>query len=792
MMALSSSTTEPAPLVRSARAVLIIWTVILVCSLLLYDALLVSSLRKELWTNAHASARVAVNSLRNRIALGVRFGKKLETYQGLNRLLDDRHAATGIPLAVFDARGKMLHTRGAIPPVTAADSFTDDGDGIRLHEDETGATLLAPVFQRNGSVAGQIGARVLRAPVDRELYSLLLDQLWGQAGIALAGMLVLFGLLRRIEIGTIRPPCRISPEHRERFTRAACFCVFLLVMLADGCLVLHSVGARHTRALEADAERAGALLSGDLKRLLLVGVSLDRTDRVDAYLASVATAHGNAIVLDILTPAGERFAGSAAPDIERLPGGRSFPLLDEAAMPHGSGWILRVSIARGPWMDRLIAAGMDILTLVIIALIFMVELFLLIARGMEARAGGLTHSRRSGLFRPLMFVFVLAMDMSVSFIPLRVAELAPSEWFTRELLSGLPISAEMGMTGLSVLLAGAWMKRRGLRPPLLTGILCMALGYAGSMLAQTPGQFIAARAGVGLGYGLSLLTAQAHTVKDGKLADMFAGVYAGSLCGSALGAMLAERMGYAPVFLISACILAGLAAAPLILLQRGREEAETTPPDAARPHFVQSLPQISRLLGDRRFLSFVLLALVPSAMLCVGFLNYFLPVYLKAAGVAQSNIGRVYMLNCLIVIYSGPPLAALVMKSTRKALMVFWAGALSALSLLSFTLLPSLPASVVGSVLLGLATGLSIPAYSEYLLQLDIARAVGVDQTMSLFDALQRVGQVLGPLCVGAGLAAMSVDSAALWGGFGFAVISLLFLPLAGYRTVREEEQEEQ
>lgn len=789
MMPLSSSTTGPAPLVRSARAILLIWIVILACSLILYDALLVSSLRKELWINAQASTRVAVNSLHNKIALGVRFGKKLGTYQGLSKLLDDMHGATGIPLAVLDAHGKILHARGEIPPLTAVDGFTDGGDGIRLQEDKTGATLLAPVLQRNGSVAGYIGARVLRAPVDRELYSLLLDQVKGQGLIALAGILVLLGLLRVIKTGKIgRLPCRISPERRERFTRAACFCVFLLVMLADGCLVLHSVGTRHTRALEADAERAGALLSGDLKRLLLVGVSLDRTDRVDAYLESVAAAHGNAIVLDILTPTGERFAGSAAPDIERLPGGRSFPLLDEAATPHGSSWNLRVSIARGPWMDRLFVAGMDILTLVIIALIFMVELFLLIARGMEARADGLTHARRSGLFRPLMFVFVLAMDMSVSFIPLRVAELVSSDQLTRELLSGLPISAEMGMTGLSVLIAGAWMKRRGPRPPLLTGILCMALGYVGSMLAQTPWQFIAARAGVGLGYGLSLLTAQAHTVKDGKLADMFAGVYAGSLCGSALGAMLAERMGYAPVFLVSACILACLAVAPLALLQRGREEAETAVP-AVRPNFVQSLPQIRRLLGDRRFLSFVLLALVPSAMLCVGFLNYFLPVYLKSAGVAQSNIGRVYMLNCLIVIYSGPPLTALVMKSAHKAHMVFWAGVLSALSLLSFALLPSLPASVLGSVLLGLATGLNIPAYSEYLLQLDIARAVGVDQTMSLFDALQRVGQVLGPLCVGAGLAAMSVDSAALWGGLGFGVISLLFLPLAGRRTVRTEEQ---
>lgn len=95
-----------------------------------------------------------------------------------------------------------------------------------------------------------------------------------------------------------------------------------------------------------------------------------------------------------------------------------------------------------------------------------------------------------------------------------------------------------------------------------------------------------------------------------------------------------------------------------------------------------------------------------------------------------------------------------------------------------FCVLPPLPASVAGSILLGLATGLNIPAQSEFLLELDIARAIGVDQAMSLLDALQRVGQVIGPVCVGAVMAIMSVDDAARWAGLALTGISLLFLLL--------------
>ncbi len=792
------------------RATLIGWLAILTCSLILYDALLVSSLHKELWNSATASARVAVGSLKNKVALGVRFGKKLEKYQGLEIIVKKLGRATGIPLAVLGADGKLLHSHGDVLvtaiPINPSEKrhAMKGGDNIRLHEDREGASVLAPVLRRDGGVAGYIAARVIRAPLEEETARLFLRQVKGQGLIALGGLLLLGGLFH-----IRRKDDEENPRREERFIRIACFCVFLLVMLGNGALALHAISARSAQGLDADAERTGALLTDDLNRLLLVGVSLDRADRADAYLAGIAAAHGGDLVLDIINSEGTRFAGSAPPDVELLPGGHSFALLDRASSLHqaaDSGWTLRVSIARSPWMERMIAAALDILTLVIIALIFMVELFLLISRGTEARSSGLTHARCSDLFRPLMFAFILAMDMSVSFIPLRMAELTPSGVFSRDLVLGLPISAEMGMTGISVLIAGAWMKRHGPRPPLLTGIACMTIGYLGSMLAATPWQFIAARAVVGLGYGLSLLAAQAHTVKDGKLADMFAGVYAGSLCGSALGAMLAERLGYPPVFALSACVLACLVPLAWLLLKRDTNNrgarrpqedstAETTASVFAScfaPGIAAGFARFRRLLADRRLVAFSLLGVLPSAMLCVGFLNYFLPVYLKGADVAQSNIGRVYMLNCLIVIYSGPPLSALVMKSTRKARMVFWAGLLSALSLLGFILLPPLPASVLGSVLIGLATGLNIPAYSEYLLQLDLAHAIGVDQAMSLLDALQRIGQVLGPICVGGALAVMSVDSAALWAGGGLAAISLLFLvlvaPVEKTRETRENK----
>ena len=773
------------------------WLAVLACSLLVYDALLFSSLNREIWDGVQASARVAADNLRMNVATGLRFGKKLESYRGLDRLLTHAGDAAGMPLAALDAQGNVLLSHGAFPSSAFhAGGILEEKGGVTLREDKGGRTLVVPVNGRDGKIAGYIGTRIDRAPLDADLHAMFRGQLAAQGAIALGGALLLARLLTLLGRGTHEGDAR---ERLARAARMSGIAVFLLVMLANGTLALHAVSSRSTEGLEHDAERTGVLLTEALNRLLLVGVSFERMDSVDTYLSGIAAAHKGTIALEILDPRGTRVAGSAPEGTALLPETRNFPLLSGMGQRSQhqpeegiSGWSLRVSIVRAPWLDRLRATALDMLTIVAVSLIFMVELYLLLTRGAELfhakkRASAVQASPspgRSALLRPLAFFMLFAMDMSISFIPLRMAELVPPESLSRDMLLGLPISAEMGMAGLSVLFAGAWIQHSGARPPLMTGLALVGVGYLGSMLAVSPWHFVVARALVGTGYGLALLTAQACTVKDGMLADMFAGVYAGSLCGSAMGAMLAERFGYAPVFLLSAILLLCLVPLPRLLLP-GKSEGRTEEKKSSRITF----RQLRRLFGDRRFLAFVLLSLVPSAMLCVGFLNYFLPVYLKSAGTAQSDIGRIYMLNCLLVIYSGPPLSRLVMQSRSKAGMVCAAGIISALSLLGLAVLPPLPATLLGAVLVGLATGLNIPAQSEYLLRLDIARAIGVDQTMGLLDALQRVGQVLGPLCAGAVLLAMNVDEAARLIGAGFLLISFAFLILArSGRPARAEE----
>lgn len=800
------------------RGVLLIgWTLILVLCLIFYDALLISSLQREIRQSVLGTASMAASNLGARISTGVRMGKKLTSFQGLERLTHD--AAVSFPehagIAVLTADGRAVHALGEVPD-PFSDAVTGDG-GLLIRETEKTIDVAAPIPDRKSSIAGYGVVRVPRDNLGQSLRPLIAGQVKGQLAASAAALLILIILLRVV------PLVDANGGIRKKRLYAVCLGCFALVMAANAGLAVHTCATHYADTARANARRVGTLVEQDINRLLLVGVSLGQMDNMEEYLRKVSGTIGHAVVLEIRDRNGTRAAGSHPRGTEVEPslsqslplhdpvGGISFSRLSpadspdrrEAAGNSSGGWSVGIEVSREAYAGALLATTLDVLTLVVVALIFLVEMFLLFFQYMDARRLGLTrrtlsHEQRSGLLRPLMFFFVLAMDMSISFIPLRMSELATgASPLSRDLLMGLPVSVEMGMTGLSVLLAGAWMKRQGIVPPMTAGMALMAMGYTGSMLSMTPLAFILARGVVGLGYGQCILAAQAYSVKDGKLSDMFAGVYAGSLCGSSLGAMLAERMGYSPVFMISALLFACLVALPALLFSErpasraaGHEQKTIRPEEesgqTAPPRL--TMAQLRSLLGNGEFLGLVFLSLMPGALLSISFLNYFLPVFLHSVDVSQSNIGRVFMLYCLILIYGGPWVGTLVHRTRRKALMIFWGGLTGALAILCFTVLPPLAASLTGALFLGAATCFNVPAQSGYLLQLDIAGAIGIDQTMGLLNALERLGQVVGPLCTGVFIAALGVADAALWAGFGYLAISLAFLLLARRGTSREAQ----
>lgn len=725
----------------------------LVVCFALYDVLLYSNLRREARGQALSMASVSASVLNMKIAAGLRLGKDLSRFTGLYRLL--AQAVAGLPqgssITVLLPDGRPAAVFGGNAAMDGAEAAQD---GLRVS---------MPVLDRHGREAGRTFISLPKTGLEQAISPNVRSVILWQAVLAALAMI----LFLRFSSSAVLS-ARIRSLSRQ--VLLAVSLGVILLFLGISVFLSMQVYLEHYEAdSRASALRIGRILNEDLNKLLLVGVSLGSTRDLDQYLKKMsASASDDSIVLSVVDQSGRVIGSShelSTPLAEHL----SFSLpLDRGRTSLSSfhregGWSVAVSITHDAWKKGVIALALNVLTMLVIALMVMLEAFLLLFHFASPEKAALPETtgesapfRDSTILRALLFVFLLAKDLSISFIPLRMGELAPEGG---TLFMGLPVSAEIVAAACGIMLAGTWIRRSGLAPAMVCGTFLALTGNLISAFSPWPWLFIPARCLAGAGYGLVLLPAQAAAVKEGKLTFLFAGVYAGSLCGGALGAILADYLGYAPVFLVSALLMLPLL--PLFLFFGRTAQSAAREPQAARP----PRGALAALLLSPAFLALLCFSLIPASLMDIGLMNYFLPVFLHAAGAAQSDIGRVYMLYCLVLICLGPRIEKIIVARSAERAAVFLGMVACAAAAAAFIPLPPLAASLTGAFCLGLAVCCNIPGQSACLLRLKEARDLGVELSMSALNTVERAGQMIGPLCMGALFATAGVSTLILGGG---------------------------
>ena len=388
--------------------------------------------------------------------------------------------------------------------------------------------------------------------------------------------------------------------------------------------------------------------------------------------------------------------------------------------------------------------------------------------------------------RPAVFVFMFAADISMSFVPLHMERLyQPMFGLSPEVVFGLPVSVEFLFVGLALVASGAWLDKRGWREPFLAGIVSLAgAGMVHSCLASSPFGFITSRAVVGAGYGLALMAAQGYVVANTNernrtqgLAHLFAGLYGGSICGGTVGAILADRVGYPTVFMLGAAVLFGLTLVMLVFGSARSSAPESRAPE--RPWAEER--RLVHFLRDPSVLSTILFSSFPAAVVIVGFLNYFAPVYLNRLGASQTTIGQVLLLYGMCLVLFGPPISRLADRMRDKRYPVFVGSLVGAGGLLIFALVDGIGAAVVATVMLGVSSSFVLASQSAYVLQTEVARRLGPGKSLGVFRATSRVGQMLGPIIFGAMIATSGMEGAAVQFGVAYLVFALLFVAFAQF-----------
>lgn len=458
----------------------------------------------------------------------------------------------------------------------------------------------------------------------------------------------------------------------------------------------------------------------------------------------------------------------------------------------------RVSIyiggtAGNAFYEKLADAALDAMTMLVILTLFLMELLIFTLGLLERQAAGTgqTVSIHYGLMRPAAFLFLFGIDISMSFLPLHMGKLyEPVSGFSKDFIMGLPISVEFFFSGVCILLSGVWMDRRGWHEPFLSGLLLATVGVLYSWLAPDAVHLILARAMVGAGYGLALMASQGFVItytdlksKAHGLSQLFAGIYAGSICGGASGAMLADRFGYPPVFFLGAMLLLVVIGYTLLVMRNAMHRPQPGPV-ANQVHPRRDRGSLLRFFSNRIVLSLIFLSSFPSSVAVVGFINYFSPVYLDSIGTSQSNVGRILMIYGVSMIYVGPFISRFVDASSDKKRYVFVGCVLGSMTFLSFYVLEGLWAVVVAVLLLGLSSSFVLASQSAYILQLQVSQELGLGKAMGIFRSSSRIGQALGPLVFGALMVKSDINSSVILFGLIYLMTALLFLLL----TLRDQE----
>lgn len=783
----------------------------------LIGVLSLSALNRQIADMTADRLEVAARQIGGRIENGLRLGKPLGQYFGLDRHLHGSVQATthlsGAAVYLLDGRElaaekravpgvpQLLRALGAPATDVLPKGMTRRAGGALALRLPGSVTLATPLRDAAGVTQGAVilstqrNTEASRTLVKDNLRMLVLVTLVAGLGLAAAS--------RRIfaSPGPVR-------GRRGRFAAP-----LLALMIAQGVYAGYTIHTFRGAWLDVTRGNAQDLAEGqqrDLNRVLSYGVEIDRLRGVEASFGRLIAAFPTIARVELADADGRTLARSDAPDAQPLaddpvPAGEltiTLPLGAASAPPQSRGSLV-IQLSQAVIASSVLARALDAATVIAVAMVAAIEMLLLLSllAGRGSTAAIMQDGRDVGrATRPVMFCFLFAWALPLGFLPLFARSLpADGLSLSPNIMIALPISAEMACGLFAALCAGRLSDLKSWRVPVLTGLGLSSAGMLACLAAATLPQFILARGLVGLGYGLTWMGLQGLVVsrspsdcRGRNMAGVIAGLFAGHLSGAAIGAMLMEQLGPHAAFGAGAGMLLLPLAGVLLLLRPYNGRAYPTPTlgasmiaTTAREH----LRKTASLLGSRDFALLLIASVTPFAMSQVGLLSYALPLYLEAEGVAASSIGRVLMVYGLGVIYLGPLMGQLVDRTSAKKRWIVLGGLIGSAGMLGLYFNSGLIAATVAVLMLALASCCLGASQAPYMLALPQVQGYGTAGALGLMRASDKLGQMAGPLIVGAATSTLGLHGALALLGAIYLVLTVLFHCCARCGAKRRGEQ---
>jgi MFS family permease len=784
---------------------------ILIVANIFNSSLTISSFEKLYKDSLIASYQVIFADLQRKIEGAVRFGKPLDKFYGIDPMLkelkDKSPEIDNVSVSASD--GKILYSLQPNQVGTALDTAlnvdfsekTGEEKKKRRYTDENKPIngryyILLPIKNQDKEWVGTIAVSFMEKVIQEKMKEMIIENLKILGITSLGAVLVLFFfLIQFIDFNNvIRQKWRLN--------------LILIVILGAAQIIYSFYNVQYFKIRYIDITRgksdkiAGQLVT-DIERLLSKGIQINRLTRIEYHMgemlssvAEIESIYISDIQNKVIYLADRKKLDDTIPqEADVTPTDDKDAALYLSNLPlngkeRGEGY-LNVKISRQMIQEKINNILLDSFTVVAISFIFITELMIMLFIFIDKTLKHTDVSRpdhrpyqRYAIIRPAAFIFCYAMDMSISFLPLHAEDLyKPFAGLSKEFVMGMPISAEMFLASIAFIIGGNWIDRKGWQHPYFWGIIIAAAGSFLSALARTAPMFILYRGLVGLGYGLAFMSYMGFVYSNSDdrnrtqgLVTMSAGMWSGGICGGAVGGMLAERLGYAPIFTISMFIMILAVVFGFVFMRQnfetGAKAAQTAPGLGMKAVF--------RFIFSRNIFAMLFLLSLPSAVVFVGTLYYVSPIYLDQLGTTQANIARILMIYGLSMIYLAPFIGRMVDNTPNKKIFLVISGVLGAMALLVFYFMEGIVSVIITISMLSLAASFGNSTQTVYALKQKAAQELGGGRAMSIYRSIERIGWVLGPILLGVVISSGNIARGLYTTGLIFLLITLAFMLMAG------------
>ena len=769
-----------------------------------------SALRKETTVNTLSAYRSASSILDTNIERGLRYGKPLKGFTGLQSYIDNAGESIDetVVIAVLDKEEKILNTtifKNDIEPDQYIKSALQQSKVNRVKQSTMPKWInldnlyadIHPLIGFNNTVKGYLVFIVNKDRIEvlnNEFYRKSLIDLFLYASFLIVIQIVVWsiysGVLSETKDNTASPSINFSIARIKIVALSLIAGIQIIYILS----VAYSFSESVTVSVEKKIKDIATPLVYNLEYLAEKNLNLAHLTGLNQELAKIVntTPEAQGIQVEfqgnIISTYGDKFYENTRSEAITLPIYKVWP---DRYTPRQI--IGNISIVKSS--DYLYQAvrplAINLATSLVVCFIFLIDIgkifeYFIKTSGVTQKHNvspiKIKKTNLSPMIRGMSFVFFFGFDMGISFIPIAARDFGGDLFgLSRDFLASLPVASDLLLAGVGIILAGFYSKKISWQFLFITGAILGGIGCIISGLSPNIGSFVIARALSGLGFGIVIMAGQIGLLREENqaegLGDMFAGVLAGSLCGCAVGAMLADYFNFAWVFYISGgfCFLI-LLFVPFI----DWKSSMPAPVNVDKEKEVKS--------SKTTFEDFILVAKTPMVWVTLlmiglpvatcfsGFLYYLVPSVLKAKEISQGDIGRIFMIYSLCFIYLGPPLGRLIDRTKKYMFGATISCILSGFALIVAAVFPTFWGYALSVFITGVAQCLAGSSILLYVLSIPAIKKVSKDGAASLIRFIERGNQVLGPLVFAGIFISMNFNSNLLTLGIIYVVAAILFM----------------